>query len=378
MQRLLSPIVVSGRCDRAFLVASDGFGVDALLVTSLIDIRWLTGFTGSAGVLIVKSKSSTLVTDGRYVQHAIDQLSIAGAEVEVVLAQDSNSLLEVVANSLRGVAKCGYDPNDLTVRQLQQYSASCSCAFVGAEGVVQGLRRVKSDSELQRISQASEIADRALAQVEPLLFSALSGSISERDVRDELELLMRRFGADGPSYETIVATGPNSALPHHRPTSTLLREGHSVVIDVGALIDGYHSDMTRTYLLGECDPELVRMHQMVIEAQACGVRAVRAGVVGSEVDGVCREVFDRHGLGHEFTHGTGHGVGLQIHEMPWLRRNAKDPLTAGEVVTVEPGLYRVGLGGVRIEDLVLVESTGCHVFTHSQKEQLCLQSPPTT
>ena len=377
MAGVLTPIDVSGRCDLAFNTASDGFGVDALLVTSLIDIRWLTGFTGSAGVLIVKSGSFTLVTDGRYVQHATDQLSEAGADVEVVLAQDSNATLKIIADCLRDIAKCGYDPNELTVRQLQQYSASCSSEMVNAEGVVQQLRRIKNEAELQRISMASEIADRALAHVEPLLVSALSHDISERDIRDELELMMRRFGADGPSYETIVATGPNSALPHHRPTTSLLREGHSVVIDVGALVDGYHSDMTRTYLLGDCDPELVRMHQLVIEAQSHGVRAVRAGVAASEVDGVCREIFDRHGIGHEFSHGTGHGVGLQIHEMPWLRKNAKEPLTAGEVVTVEPGLYRVGLGGVRIEDLVLVESTACHVFTHSQKEHLCLQLPPT-
>ena len=375
---MLTPINVSGRCERVFSMASEGFGVDALLITSLIDIRWLTGFTGSAGVLIVRSASSALVTDGRYVQHAVEQLSRADAEVEVVLAQDTNALLEVVADCLRGVAKCGYDPNELTVRQLQQYSESCSSEMVIAEGLVQKLRRVKTEEELQRISMASNIADRALAHVEPLLVSALSQGISERDIRDELELMMRRFGADGPSYETIVASGPNSALPHHRPTTSLLREGHSVVIDVGALVDGYHSDMTRTYLLGDCDPELVLMHQLVIEAQSSGLKAVRAGVPANEIDGVCREVFDRHGLGHEFSHGTGHGVGLQIHEMPWLRRTSQEPLMVGEVVTVEPGLYRVGLGGVRIEDLVLVESTGCHVFTHSQKEHLCLQSPLTT
>jgi len=180
--------------------------------------------------------------------------------------------------------------------------------MVIAEGLVQKLRRVKTEEELQRISMASNIADRALAHVEPLLVSALSQDISERDIRDELELMMRRFGADGPSYETIVASGPNSALPHHRPTTSLLREGHSVVIDVGALVDGYHSDMTRTYLLGDCDPELVRMHQLVIEAQSSGLKAVKAGVPANEVDAVCREVFDRHGLGHEFSHGTGHGV----------------------------------------------------------------------
>lgn len=375
--RSLSPIDVSGRCDRAFSVASESFGVDALLVTSLNDIRWLTGFTGSAGLMIIKGESATLITDSRYAHQAPEQLSFVGAAVDVVVVSDANSTMARVADSLRNCFLCGYDPNEMTVKQLHQFSASCAGEMVSAEGVVQNLRRVKSLPEIERISTASEIADRALAHVETLLVSALSNDISERDVRDELELMMRRFGADGPSYETIVATGPNSALPHHRPTSMLLREGHSLVIDVGALVDGYHSDMTRTYLLGECSSELVRMHQLVIEAQSLGVHAIREGISAHEIDAVCRDVFDRSGIGHEFSHGTGHGVGLQIHEMPWLRKNAHEPLTAGEVVTVEPGLYRVGLGGVRIEDLVLVESTGCQLFTHSQKELLCLQSPPT-
>ena len=374
----LAPVDVSGRCGRAFTAASERFGVDALLVTSLNDIRWLTGFSGSTGVMVVRAGSSTLITDGRYVHQASEQLSNAGANVDVVLAKDSVDTLANISDAVRGSSKCGYDPNELTVRQLQQYSASITSELIGVDGVTQHLRRIKSVPEQQRISAASEIADRALAHVEPLLTSALTSDVTERDVRDELEMLMRRFGADGPSYETIVATGVNSALPHHRPTFALLREGHSVVIDVGALVDGYHSDMTRTYLLGDCDPELVRMHQLVKEAQALGVRAVKAGVIASEIDGACRDLFDQYGLGHEFSHGTGHGVGLQIHEMPWLRKNANEPLQVGEVVTVEPGLYRVGLGGVRIEDLVLVESTGCHVFTHSQKEHLCLRSPLTT
>ena len=374
----LAPVDVSGRCARAFTAASDRFGVDALLVTSLNDIRWLTGFSGSTGVMVVRDGSGTLITDGRYVHQASEQLSKTRANVDVVLAKDHVDTLASISDAARGLSKCGYDPNELTVRQLQQYSASITSELVGVDGVIQHLRRIKSEPEQQRISVASEIADRALAHVEPLLTSALTTDVTERDVRDELEILMRRFGADGPSYETIVATGENSALPHHRPTSALLREGHSVVIDVGALVDGYHSDMTRTYLLGDCDAELVRMHQLVKEAQALGLRAVKAGVIASEIDGACRELFDRYGLGHEFSHGTGHGVGLQIHEMPWLRKNANEPLQVGEVVTVEPGLYRVGLGGVRIEDLVLVESTGCHVFTHSQKEHLCLRSPLTT
>jgi Xaa-Pro aminopeptidase len=376
--RTFAALDVSGRCQRAFEAAAKEFSVDALLVTSLDDIRWLTAFSGSSAVLVLRDERAFLITDGRYVHQASDQLSAAHASVDVVLAPDANAAIACVASSIQSSSRCGYDPGELTVRQLQQYAASSSTSMVEAEGVVRQSRRIKTHAEIERIACASDIADAALAEVEKVLASALTQSTTERDVRDELEFAMRRLGADGPSYETIVAAGPNSALPHHRPTSMVLREGHSVVIDVGALVDGYHSDMTRTYLLGECDPELVRMHQLVIDAQQAGLQAVRAGAIASDVDGVCREMFDRFGIGHEFTHGTGHGVGLQIHEMPWLRRNAHEPLQDGEVVTVEPGLYRVGLGGVRIEDLVLVESTGCHVFTHSQKEHLCLRLPLTT
>ena len=201
--------------------------------------------------------------------------------------------------------------------------------------------------------------------------------ITERDVRDELEYRMRRYGADGPSYETIVATGANAARPHHRPTDQLLSEGDSVVIDVGGLVDGYHSDMTRTYLLGDVDPLLQTMLDVVTEAQSRGVAAVRAGELPSKIDHICRTFIAEAGFGPEFVHGTGHGVGLNIHESPWLRAQSNEPLRDGEVVTVEPGVYRVGLGGVRIEDLLLVRAAGSSTLTHTPKDSLCLQSRQT-
>lgn len=188
---------------------------------------------------------------------------------------------------------------------------------------------------------------------------------------------MRRHGADGPSYETIVATGPNAARPHHRPTDQLLSEGDAVVIDVGGLVDGYHSDMTRTYLLGKVDSVLQTMLDVVSEAQQRGVAAVRAGELPSEIDRICRTFITEAGFGPEFVHGTGHGVGLNIHESPWLRAQSNEPLRDGEVVTVEPGVYRVGLGGVRIEDLLLVRAAGSTTLTHTPKDSLCLQSQQT-
>ena len=189
---------------------------------------------------------------------------------------------------------------------------------------------------------------------------------------------MRKAGADGPSYDTIVASGENAALPHHRPTSRTIVEGDSLVIDIGALVEGYHSDMTRTFLIGECPPEIVKMYEVVREVQRLAVEMVRPGVVCGSIDSWCREEFARRGFAELIAHSTGHGVGLLIHESPWLRAGGAEQLQPGQVVTVEPGLYRVGVGGVRIEDLLVVTQTGHTVLTHSSKESPCLQSPPTT
>jgi Xaa-Pro aminopeptidase len=249
--------------------------------------------------------------------------------------------------------------------------------MIPLNGLVEELRRSKSEAEVERIVFAADTADKALADVRDLLVRSMNEPITERDVRDELEYRMRRHGADGPSYETIVATGPNAARPHHRPTDQLLSEGDAVVIDVGGLVDGYHSDMTRSYLLGKVDSVLQTMLDVVSEAQQRGVAAVRAGELPSEIDRICRAFITEAGFGPEFVHGTGHGVGLNIHESPWLRAQSNEPLREGEVVTVEPGVYRVGLGGVRIEDLLLVRAAGSTTLTHTPKDSLCLQSRQT-
>jgi Xaa-Pro aminopeptidase len=190
---------------------------------------------------------------------------------------------------------------------------------------------------------------------------------------------MRELGATGPSYETIVATGPHhAALPHHRPTSTRVEWGHTVIIDVGALVDGYHSDMTRTFVVGTPTQQQQELYDLVLRAQVAGVEAVRAGRRTAEIDEVCRGIITDAGYGEWFTHGTGHGVGLLIHEDPYLSRVADATLQVGDVVTVEPGVYHVGFGGIRVEDLVVVTSDGCRVLTAFPKDSPCLPSPPTT
>ena len=371
------PLRVDGRLEEVARHLADCHAASALIVSSTVNIRYLTGFTGSAGVLICRKDDSVLVTDGRYVEQAQAQVRDSGAAVRIVEARTAAATLDAVAFELANDAKIGCESADLTVDAHARYVAALGREMIPLSGVVEELRRLKSEAEIERITFAASTADNALADARNLLVRAMSEPITERDVRDELEYRMRRYGADGPSYETIVASGPNAARPHHRPTDQLLSEGDSVVIDVGGLVDGYHSDMTRTYLLGEVDPVLQTMLEVVTEAQSRGVAAVRAGELPSEIDRICRTFITEAGFGPEFVHGTGHGVGLNIHESPWLRAQSNEPLRDGEVVTVEPGVYRVGLGGVRIEDLLLVRATGSTTLTHTPKDSLCLQSQQT-
>jgi Xaa-Pro aminopeptidase len=366
-------VLVREELARRHTAGSDSATPDTLVVYDLNNVRWLTGFTGSAGTLVVTPHEMVLVTDGRYGEQARHQLAESGAAARVVVGTTAAALREGLEQAIAIGRAVGVDPGEVTHAQFEALCSQAKTSLVACGGVVQQLRRRKSPAEIARIKRAAACTDAALAEC----IEMMSSRPTERDVRDELEYRMRRHGADGPSYDTIVATGPNGARPHHRPTSAVIEEGHLVVIDVGALVDGYHSDMTRTYLIGEVDPLLRRMHDVVRESQLAGLAAVRAGVPAGEVDKTCRDVIVDAGFGSEFIHSTGHGVGLQIHEQPWVRAAMPEPLQAGEVVTVEPGVYREGLGGVRIEDLVVVTATGCDILTESPKDISCLQLAPT-
>ena len=243
-------------------------------------------------------------------------------------------------------------------------------------GTIARLRRIKDDGELARMALAASIADDALAAVAPML----ADTPTEADVRDELEHRMRRLGADGPSYDTIVASGPdNAARPHHETGRRTIVEGDTVIIDVGALVDGYHSDMTRTFVIGEPTTRAARgLRARARAAQLAGLEAIAAGVAARDIDAACRDLFADAGYGDWYIHGTGHGVGLDIHEDPFSSTVSSDELLVGDVVTVEPGLYRGGFGGVRIEDLVAVTADGGRRLTHLSKDTPCLPSPPTT
>jgi Xaa-Pro aminopeptidase len=342
-------------------------GCDALLVTNLVNVRYLTGFTGSAGLLLLLPDESVLTTDGRYRDQAAEQLAAAGVDARVEVRPTVAGQHDVLAAAAQGVAHLGLEADSVTWAQQRRLASKvfASAQLVPAEGLIEDLRRVKDAGEIERMAEAARIADEALAAVLPLL----GQGVTEREVALGLDYEMRRLGADGSSFETIVASGPNGAKPHARPTDRRVEPGELVVIDFGARVDGYCSDMTRTLCVGEpADDTALRMVAVVKESQRGGVAAVKAGARGRDVDQMCRAVIADAGWADAFIHGTGHGVGLDIHEAPRVASTSEDVLAAGHVVTVEPGVYLAEHGGVRIEDTVVVTDDGCIVLTNAPKE----------
>jgi Xaa-Pro aminopeptidase len=359
---------VASRAGRLRAVLGDA-GCDALLVTSLTNVRWLTGFRGSAGRVLVLPEEMVLVTDGRYGDQALVELDGAGVEGRVMVGRNVPAQQELLATTVESVPRLGLEAEHVSWAAQQAYAGAFAASLVATTGLVEGLRVVKDAGEVARIEAAADIASEALERVLPLLAS----EPAETEFALALDTEMRRLGAEGPSFDTIVAAGPNGGFPHHRPDARRVMEGDLLVVDFGALVDGYHSDMTRTVTIGEPSPERAELLALVTEAEALGVAAVRAGVDAKAVDGVCRDHITAAGRGEQFTHGTGHGVGLLIHEAPWVNATSTDVLVEGVVVTVEPGVYRGALGGARVEDTVLVTSDGCRPLTKTPKDLSCLR-----
>ncbi|WP_407688436.1 M24 family metallopeptidase [Mycobacterium sp. HUMS_1102779] len=336
-------------------------GLEAMLVTDLINVRYLSGFTGSNGALLVfaDDRGPVLATDGRYRTQAAEQA--AGIEVAIERAVGRH-LVGRAADA--GVGKLGFESNVVTVdgfdaltAELQERKAATE--LVRAAGTVEALREIKDEGEVALLRLACEAADAALTDL--VQRGGLRPGRTEREVSRELEALMLDHGADAISFETIVAAGANSAIPHHRPTDAELADGDFVKIDFGALVAGYHSDMTRTFVLGKAADWQLEIYRLVADAQRAGREALVPGAALRDVDGAARKLIVDAGFGEQFGHGLGHGVGLQIHEAPGIGATSAGTLLAGSVVTVEPGVYLPGRGGVRIEDtLVVPDETAGH------------------
>ncbi len=372
-QPALPPIDVRPREERLW-GALQALGVESLYVDNLSHVRWLTGFSGSAGaaVVVVSSKSIHLLTDSRYRDQSRDELDEVQSSAEIHMARTSSERIDV-ASRVVGSAVLALDGSEVSYAFHAEMSAKHAVTMLPSRSPFVELRRVKDDAEITRMRRAAQIADVALQEV---VADGLCG-LTEREVRMRLEHSMARHGADAPSFDTIVATGANAALPHHGPSSSTIEPHHMVIIDMGALVDGYHSDMTRTVCVGDISEDDHHLLQLVRLSQAAGVDRVKAGERGSAVDAACRDIFEDAEVLDLYTHGTGHGVGLDIHEEPFFHRATEQTLMTNEVVTVEPGLYRVGVSGVRIEDLVVVTNSGCQILTNTPKELSCPPSPRT-
>ncbi|KLO31086.1 X-Pro dipeptidase [Mycolicibacter heraklionensis] len=331
--------------------------LDAMLVTDLINVRYLSGFTGSAGALLVYAddRPAVLATDGRYRTQAARQ----APDLQVAIERSGPRHL-VTQAAAAGARRIGFEAHVVTVDGFDALSAALcgvddAVELVRASNTVEALREVKDAGEVALLRLACEAADAALSDL--VERGGLRPGRTEREVRRELEALMLDHGAEAASFETIVAAGPNSAIPHHRPTDAVLAAGDFVKIDFGALVAGYHSDMTRTFVLGPPADWQREIYQVVRAAQRAGREALQPGADLRAVDAAARTVIAEAGYAETFGHGLGHGVGLRIHEAPGINAAADGTLLAGAVVTVEPGVYLADRGGVRIEDTLVVADT---------------------
>ena len=334
--------------------------VDALLVTDLVNIRYLTGFTGSSAMVVLGPDTRRFITDFRYVERA--QAEVSGFDQERAPQEFAQALKE---GWPEGPVRLGFEDQHVSVSQHARLRELLPdrIELVRAGGLVEAERAVKEPAEVEAIRVAAALVDDIYAW----LFETGIVGRTERAVALALEEEMRRRGARGPSFPSIVASAEHGALPHAEPRDVEIVPGVLVTLDLGAEVDGYCSDCTRTWATGEIDGDLAAIYDLVLRAQEAALGAVRAGPTGRELDAVARDLITAEGHGDHFGHGLGHGVGLQVHEGPRLARTAADPLVAGNVVTVEPGVYVPGRGGVRIEDLVVVTDDGCDVLSATSK-----------
>ncbi len=334
---------------------------EPLLVTNLTNIRYLTGFTGSNASLLVNPSRAVFLTDGRYGETAAELVRALPATELVVYSSGLHDRLDAAFD---GAPRVQLESAHVSWRFVRELGATTGSKLVASDGLVERYRRVKDAAEIEALRSAAAAGDAAFAALEELAPQAAT----EHAVAEALVGAMERAGGDRAGWPPIVAADSNASRPHHEAGTDPVGAG-LLLLDYGCTVDGYHSDMTRTVWRGaEPDPELERVFQAVREANDAGIAAVGPGMVAGEVDAVCRRVLEGYGYDEYFVHSTGHGVGLDIHEGPWLRRNSEDVLEPGHVVTVEPGVYLPGRLGVRIEDMVLVTADGRHVLTNASKE----------
>jgi len=344
-------------------------GLDALLLSQPENLRYLSGFTGSSGWLLISGQNAILATDFRYVEQAKGE----SPDFEIIQTkQDLRDWLPGLVSDL-GWHKLGFEANFISYEGYHKLSKAIKTKQVNLElvpttGIVEQLRSIKEPEELGFIIKAAALADNAFEQAKAII----RPGITEREAAWEIEKILRQEGSEGMPFEIIVASGPNSALPHARPTEKTIRSGEPVLIDMGARINGYCSDFSRTLFLGKADKTFREIYDIVLKAQATTIEGIKSGMAASQADQWARSIVEQAGYGDAFGHGLGHGVGLAVHEFPALGPSSSDSLADGMVFTIEPGIYLGGKGGVRIEDMVVLENGKAKVLTKAEKNSFQL------
>ena len=343
----------------------DELGIDGILITNGVNRRYLTGFTGSAGTVVITKSEACLFVDFRYVDQAHSQ-----AENYSVIQLERDSIFTGVSKMAEksGISRLGFEQENVTYRLHAQYQEEVQAEMVPLSGVIEGIRTIKTAEELQKIRTAVNISDAAFTHI----LNYIRPGITEIDVANELEFYMRKQGATSSAFDIIVASGHRSALPHGVASTKIIETGDMVTLDFGAYYEGYRSDITRTIAVGEPKEELKEIYTIVFDSLSHALGGIKAGLTGREADALTRDYITEKGFGKQYGHGSGHGIGLDIHEEIFMSTKCEKHLEVGMVLTVEPGIYIPNLGGVRIEDDILVTATGNEILTQSPKDLIIL------
>ena len=338
--------------------------LDAILITNEYNRRYMTGFTGTAGVAIVSQNDAVFITDFRYTEQAAAQVK------DFRIAQHKGSIFEEVAKQVAqmGIKTLGFEQDAMHYGTYEVYKSTVKADLVPLSGLIEKIRLIKSEEEINIIKVACEIADNAFTHI----LNFIKPGVTELDVSNELEFFMRKQGATSSSFDIIVASGLRSALPHGVATDKVIETGDFVTLDFGAYYNGYISDITRTVAVGQPSEKLVEMYNAVLESQLLAVEKVGPGMTGAQADAIARDYLKSKGLGDAFGHSLGHGIGLEVHEGPGLNFRSEIVLEPNMLVTIEPGVYIPGIGGVRIEDDILITETGNEILNHSDKQLIIL------
>ena len=341
-------------------------GLDGLYVTNLTNVRYLTGFTGSAGAVLILPESSYFFTDGRYIDQSKDQ--VKNCNIKIVGSAYYNEIKK--HNLIQKDMKIGLEGDFISINLYDQISSTLNhVKFEKIDDIIGKIAAVKDVHEIESLKTAIEITDKVF----DLIIPELKVGAVEKEIAAKISYLFKMNGAEGDSYESIIGSGYLGALPHARPTEKKFEKGDFVVMDFGALYNGYHADMTRTVVIGEATDKHKEIYEIVLKSQLAGIDFAKSGITGAELDNACREVIDKSGYGDKFIHSTGHGIGLEVHTYPRISSFNNLPLLENYVVTIEPGIYISGWGGVRIEDDCLIQKNSCLPLNKSTKEMLILK-----